>query len=63
MKNHKQSPQTQIMRNLVAKNMYEFQRSHVFVDRKKDSKRGKTKHKKERYSCEDRSFFIPIGWA
>ena len=62
MKKNKQQPQEQVIHNLVAKHMHEFQRSHVFVDRKKDEKRGKTKYKKERYSCEDRSFFMSLQW-
>ncbi|MFT4021973.1 MAG: hypothetical protein QM666_10690 [Acinetobacter sp.] len=47
-------------RNFVAKHMYEFQHSHVFVDRKKADKRGYSKHKKERFSNEDRSFFMSM---
>ncbi|MEB3753085.1 DUF7230 family protein [Acinetobacter sp. MD2(2019)] len=52
-----------VLHNFVAKHMHEFQRSHVFEDRKKADKRGKMKHKKERYSLEDRSFFMALVCA
>ncbi|WP_343596868.1 hypothetical protein [Acinetobacter sp.] len=63
MKKNKQQREMPVINNLVAKHMYDFQRSHVFVDRKKAEKRGATKHKKERYSCEDRSFFMGMLWV
>ncbi len=46
------------MRNFVAKHMHEVQRIQVFVDRKKNLKRGYEKHKKGRYSNEDRPFLM-----
>jgi hypothetical protein len=39
-----------IVHNFVAKHMHEVNKSQVFVDRKKDVKRGYSKHKKGRYS-------------
>lgn len=39
-----------VVNNLVAKHMHEVNRSHVFVDRKKNTKRGYSKHKQGRYS-------------
>lgn len=39
-----------IIHNFVAKHMHEVNQSQVFVDRKKNAKRGYTKHKKGRYS-------------
>lgn len=40
--------------NLVAKHAREFNKAAVFKDRKKELKKGKTKHKKNRY---DGSYF------
>ncbi len=45
-----------VIHNFVAKHMHEVNKSQVFVDRKKNSKRGYEKHKKGRYSQEDRPF-------
>jgi hypothetical protein len=39
-----------VIQNFVAKHMYEINKSQVFTDRKKDAKRGYSKHKKGRYS-------------
>lgn len=47
-----------VLNNFVAKHMYEVNQSQVFVDRKKDLKRGYEKHKKGRYSQEDRPFSL-----
>ena len=45
-----------VVHNFVAKHMHEVNKSQVFVDRKKDLKRGYSKHRKGRYSMEDRPF-------
>lgn len=42
--------------NFVAKHMNDFNKSQTFVDRKKNAKRGYSKHK-GRYSNEDRPYF------
>lgn len=47
-----------VVHNFVAKHMHEVNKSQVFVDRKKQHKRGYEKHRKGRYSMEDRPFFI-----
>ena len=47
------------MRNFVAKHMNDFNKSQTFVDRKKNAKRGYTKHKQGRYQQDDRPFL----WA
>ena len=47
-----------IMHNFVAKHMHEVNQSQVFTDRKKALKRGYSKHKKGRYSNEDRPFLM-----
>lgn len=39
-----------VIHNFVAKHMHEVNQSQVFVDRKKNAKRGYDKHKKGRYS-------------
>ena len=39
-----------IVHNFVAKHMHEVNKSQVFVDRKKNAKRGYSKHKKGGYS-------------
>ena len=41
--------QTHMARNLTAKHARKYNRSSVFVDRKKETKRGKTKHKGKNY--------------
>jgi hypothetical protein len=47
----KQKKQPEVMiNNFVAKHMHEVNKSQVFVDRKKNAKRGYDKHKKGRYS-------------
>jgi len=47
-----------VINNFVAKHMHEVNQSQVFVDRKKNLKRGYEKHKKGRYSQEDRPFYL-----
>lgn len=47
-----------IVHNFVAKHMHEVNKSQVFVDRKKDLKRGYQKHKKGRCSNEDLPFLM-----
>jgi hypothetical protein len=39
-----------VVHNFVAKHMHEVNKSQVFVDRKKNAKRGYSKHKKGGYS-------------
>ena len=39
-----------VIHNFVAKHMHEVNQSQVFVDRKKNAKRGYSKHKKGGYS-------------
>ena len=39
-----------VIHNFVAKHMFDVNKSQVFVDRKKNTKRGYTKHKKGGYS-------------
>lgn len=39
-----------VVHNFVAKHMHEVNKSQVFVDRKREAKRGYSKHKKGRYS-------------
>lgn len=48
-----------VVHNFVAKHMYEVNKSQVFIDRKKDAKRGYSKHKKGRYSNDDLPFLMP----
>lgn len=48
-----------LVHNFVAKHMYEVNKSQVFIDRKKDAKRGYSKHKKGRYSNDDLPFLMP----
>ena len=45
-----------VINNFVAKHMHEVNKSQVFVDRKKNTKRGYTKHKQGRYSDDYRPF-------
>ena len=49
-----------VMHNFVAKHMHEVNKSQVFVDRKKDAKRGYSKHKKGRYSNDYLPFILSI---
>jgi hypothetical protein len=49
MAKKKLQPEVQIQ-NFVAKHMNDFNKSQTFVDRKKNEKRGYSKHKKGRYS-------------
>ena len=55
----KKKPVEAVMPNFVAKYMHEANKSQVFVDRKKNAKRGYTKHKQGRYQQDDRPFL----WA
>ena len=45
-----------VIHNFVAKHMHEVNNSQVFVDHKKNAKRGYDKHKKGRYSDDYRPF-------
>lgn len=47
-----------VIHNFVAKYMHNFNKSQTFVDRKKDAKRGYSKHKKGRYSNDDLPFLM-----
>ncbi|HJF28899.1 MAG TPA: hypothetical protein K8V79_11840 [Acinetobacter lwoffii] len=47
-----------VIHNFVAKHMHEVNKSQVFVDRKKNAKRGYTKHKQGRYLQDDRPFLL-----
>ena len=47
-----------VVHNFVAKHMHEVNKSQVFVDRKKDAKRGYSKHRKGRYSNDYLPFFM-----
>ncbi|OTG85738.1 hypothetical protein B9T31_10630 [Acinetobacter sp. ANC 4558] len=49
MTKKKNVPQV-VIHNFVAKHMHEINKSQVFVDRKKNEKRGYNKHRKGRYS-------------
>ena len=49
-----------VIHNFVAKHMHELNKSQVFIDRKKDQKRGYAKHKKGRYAQDDLSFFMAV---
>lgn len=48
-----------VVHNFVAKHMYEVNKSQIFIDRKKDAKRGCSKNKKGRYSNDDLPFLMP----
>ena len=51
-----------VINNFVAKHMFEVNQSQVFVDRKKNAKRGYSKHKQGRYSDDYRPFaFCDFG--
>ncbi|OAL79977.1 hypothetical protein AY606_04875 [Acinetobacter sp. SFB] len=57
----KQKPQPAVViNNFVAKHMHEVNKSQVFVDRKKNAKRGYDKHKKGRYSNDYLPFSCPV---
>ena len=49
-----------VVHNFVAKHMHEVNKSQVFVDRKKDAKRGYSKHRKGRYSNDYLPFLMPV---
>ena len=57
MAKKKQLPEVEL-RNFVAKHMNDFNKSQTFVDRKKDAKRGYSKHKKGRYSNDYLPFYM-----
>ncbi|MHA3892673.1 DUF7230 family protein [Acinetobacter sp. GXMZU3951] len=58
----KKKPQPEaVMHNFVAKYMHEVNKSQVFVDRKKNAKRGYNKHKQGRYSEDYRPFLCLIN--
>ncbi len=52
-----------VIHNFVAKHMHEVNKSQVFVDRKKNAKRGYEKHKKGRYSDDYRLFLWTVIFA
>ncbi|MCX5468280.1 DUF7230 family protein [Acinetobacter nematophilus] len=52
-----------VIHNFVAKHMHEVNKSQVFVDRKKNAKRGYEKHKKGRYSDDYRLFLWTMIFA
>ena len=52
-----------VVNNFVAKHMHEVNQSQVFVDRKKNAKRGYDKHKKGRYSDDYLPFLMPLLWV
>ncbi|TCB51886.1 hypothetical protein E0H80_03775 [Acinetobacter sp. ANC 4779] len=57
----KKKPQLEVViNNFVAKHMHEVNKSQVFVDRKKNAKRGYDKHKKGRYSNDYLPFSCPV---
>ena len=47
-------------RNFVAKHMNDFNKSQTFVDRKKNAKRGYSKHKKGGYSKDYLPFLMSV---
>ncbi|WP_445117003.1 DUF7230 family protein [Acinetobacter sp. WZC-1] len=49
-----------VVHNFVAKYMHEVNKSQVFTDRKKNVKRGYSKHKQGRYSEDDRPSLWPF---
>jgi len=49
MRKKKQTPQSTPDRNLVAKHARTFNKAHVFVDRKRQSRVGYRKHKQQGY--------------
>ncbi|NNH78163.1 hypothetical protein HLH17_10885 [Acinetobacter sp. ANC 5380] len=55
MAKQKKQPEA-VINNFVAKHMHEVNKSQVFVDRKKNTKRGYSKHKQGRYSDDYRPF-------
>lgn len=57
MAKKKALPEVEV-RNFVAKHMNDFNKSQTFVDRKKDAKRGYSKHKKGRYSNDYLPFYL-----
>lgn len=52
-----------VINNFVAKHMHEVNQSQVFVDRKKNAKRGYNKHRQGRYSEDYRSFLCAFVFA
>ena len=52
-----------VIHNFVAKHMHEVNKSQVFVDRKKNAKRGYAKHKKGGYSNDYLPFYMQVIFA
>lgn len=52
-----------VVHNFVAKHMYAVNKSQVFVDRKKDAKRGYSKHRKGRYSNDYLPFLMSVVFS
>lgn len=59
MAKKKALPEVEI-RNFVAKYMNDFNKSQTFVDRKKNAKKGYSKHKKGGYSNEYLPFLMVV---
>lgn len=57
MAKRKAAPEV-VINNFVAKHMHEVNKNQVFVDRKKNAKRGYSKHKKGGYSNEYLPFLM-----
>lgn len=57
MAKRKAAPEV-VINNFVAKHMNDFNKSQTFVDRKKNAKRGYSKHKKGGYSNEYLPFLM-----
>lgn len=57
MAKQKKKPEI-VLNNFVAKHMHEVNQSQIFVDRKKNAKRGYSKHKQGRYSDDYRPFAL-----
>ena len=59
MAKQKRQPEL-VVHNFVAKHMHEVNKSQMFVDRKKNAKRGYSKHKQGRYSEDYRPFLCSV---
>ena len=59
MAKKKQMPEV-VVHNFVAKHMNDFNKSQTFVDRKKNAKRGYSKHKKRGYSKDYLPFYFSV---
>ena len=62
-RNGKEKQPELIQHNFVAKHMHEVNKSQVFVDRKKNAKRGYSKHKQGRYSDDYRPCCFWSEWC